>query len=169
MLAKQVSLKLSVQKQPKMTKQKAKTMSYVSMLRAMLTRRDKIILLFLFIATVFFSVMETISISIVMPYITFASNPDLILSQDISKRIYELLECSSSTQFMIFFSVILIAFYLFRIVYGVAYNYALNRFAFRKYHFFAYRLFCKAVDLNYADFTRKKTDTIRQRHYRFCA
>lgn len=144
-----------------MTKQKAKTMSYVSMLRAMLTRRDKIILLFLFIATVFFSVMETISISIIMPYITFASNPDLILSQDISKRIYELLECSSSLQFMVFFSVILIAFYLFRIVYGVAYNYALNRFAFRKYHFFAYRLFCKAVDLNYADFTRKKTDTIR--------
>ena len=140
---------------------KSPNISTIAKLRALLTRRDKVILLFLFIATIFFSIMETIGISIIMPYITFASNPSLIFSNDISKRIYEILECSSTLQFMVFFSVILVAFYLFRILYGVAYNYALNRFAFRKYHFFAYRLFCKSVDLNYADFTRKKTDAIR--------
>lgn len=136
-------------------------MNNIAKLRAMLTRRDKVILLVLFCATLFFSVIETFSISVIMPYIAFASNPDLIFSQQITTMIYEWLKCSSTLQFMIFFSIALIAFYCFRIVYAISYNYALNRFAFRKYHFFAYRLFCKAVELNYVDFTRKKTDNIR--------
>lgn len=138
-----------------------KPKSYINMLRALLTRRDKIILLILLAGTIVFSIIETISISVIMPFVTFASSPDLITSQSISRHIYEWLGCTSSLQFMMFFSVVLIAFYLFRVVYGITYTYSINRFAFRKYHFFAYRLFCKSVELNYADFTRKKTDVVR--------
>ena len=140
---------------------KIKPQSQITKLRYMLSRRDKIILLILLFGTIIFSITETISISVIMPFITFASNPNLIFAHEISRKIYEAFGFSRTLDFMILFSATLLLFYLFRILYGVAYTYALNRFAFRKYHFFAYRLFCKAVELEYRDFTTKNTDKIR--------
>ncbi len=140
---------------------KIKPQSQITKLRYMLSRRDKIILLILLFGTIIFSITETISISVIMPFITFASNPNLIFAHEIPRKIYEAFGFSRTLDFMILFSAALLLFYLFRILYGVAYTYALNRFAFRKYHFFAYRLFCKAVELEYRDFTTKNTDKIR--------
>lgn len=144
------------------TKPITKPKSHISQLRFLLTRRDKIILIMLFLGTIAFSVMETISISVIMPFITFASNPSLILSEHIPRTIYDFCHFDSTLDFMIAFSAVLIIFYFLRVAYGVSYTYALNRFAFRKYHYFAYRLFCKAVQLNFLDFTKRKTDSIRQ-------
>lgn len=64
--------------------------------------------------------------------------------------------------FMYFFSALLLGFYIFRAIYNAVYSYSLARFAFGKFHFFAYRLFCKSVELSYLDFSVKKTDKIRQ-------
>ncbi|RDU65674.1 multidrug transporter [Helicobacter sp. MIT 14-3879] len=97
-----------------------------------------------------------------MPFITLASNPNIIFENRYSNYIYELFSFKNTLDFMIFFSIALIVFYIFRSIYNIVYSYALNRFAFRKYHFFAYRLFCKAVELNYLDFTNKNIDTIRR-------
>ncbi len=131
-------------------------------IRYLTTRRDKIILLFLLIGTFLLSIIETIGISIIMPFITFASNPKMIFENQISNNIYNFFSFENTLDFMITFSAILIIFYIFRAIYNVTYSYCLNRFAFRKYHFFSYRLFCKAVELNYIDFTNKNIDVIRR-------
>lgn len=133
----------------------------IKKLRTLLTRRDKIILLILSFGTIFYSLIETIAISVVMPFITFASDPNLIATNSISNAIYNFFGFENAINFMLFFSLSLIVFYIFRALYGIIYAYFLARFAFRKFHFFAYRLFCKSVDLNYADFVRRKTDKIR--------
>lgn len=133
----------------------------IKKLRTLLTRRDKIILLILSFGTIFYSLIETIAISVVMPFITFASDPNLITTNPISNAIYNFFGFENAINFMLFFSLSLIVFYIFRALYGIIYAYFLARFAFRKFHFFAYRLFCKSVDLNYADFVRRKTDKIR--------
>lgn len=128
----------------------------------LLSRRDKAILAFLLLATFLLSIIETISISIIMPFITFASNPNMILENKFSSMIYNFFGFKNSLDFMIAFSATLIVFYILRSVYNICYSYALNRFAFRKYHFFAYRLFCKSIELSYIDFTNKNVDRIRQ-------
>lgn len=110
-----------------------------------------------------YSIIETIGISIIMPFIALANNPDLIFSEKVPNAIYHFLGFGNTLEFMIFFSAALIIFYIFRALYAVIYNYSLNRFAFRKFHFFAYRLFCKAVELNYDDFAKANSDTIRNR------
>ncbi|WP_253248317.1 ABC transporter ATP-binding protein [Helicobacter sp. 12S02634-8] len=130
-------------------------------LRYLITRRDKFILIFLLLATILLSIIETFGISVIMPFITFASTPNLILENRFSKSIYEFFGFHSTLHFMLVFSAILIAFYVFRAFYNVAYTYAINRFAFRKYHYFSYKLFCKSVDLSYLEFTNKNTDKIR--------
>lgn len=131
-------------------------------IRYLMTRRDKIILLLLLIATFILSILETFAISIIMPFITFASNPDMIFQNKISNTIYNFFAFNNTLDFMVTFSVILVIFYVIRAIYNMAYSYALNRFAFRKYHFFAYRLFCKATELSYLDFTNKNADIIRR-------
>lgn len=141
---------------------KAPLPSNFMILRSLTTRRDKGILILLFFATILLSCIETLGISVIMPFITFASNPQMIFSHWASTWIYEKLNMPSTTYFMYAFSLALIAFYIFRALYNAFYNYALARFAFGKFHFFAYRLFCKSVELNYLDFTSKNTDRIRQ-------
>ncbi len=132
-------------------------------IRHLTTRRDKIILLFILLpATFLLSLIETFAISVIMPFITLASNPNLIFDNKYARFFYESLGFESAINFMVFFSGFLIAFYVFRAIYNVAYSYALNRFAFRKYHFFAYRLFCKVVELSYIDFTNRDMDAIRR-------
>lgn len=132
------------------------------MLRSLTTQRDKIILFSLLIATIILSLIETIGISIIMPFITFASNPDMIFAHWSSKWVYDTLHFSNTMYFMYFFSALLLGFYIFRAIYNAVYSYSLARFAFGKFHFFAYRLFCKSVELSYLDFSVKKTDKIRQ-------
>lgn len=141
---------------------KTKLPSTFMMLRHLTTRKDKVILLMLFIATIILSIIETIGVSVIMPFITFASNPQMIFAHWSSAWVYEKLHFANTLHFMYAFSGLLLVFYLFRAVYNALYNYALSRFAFGKFHFFAYRLFCKSVELSYLDFTTKKTDKLRQ-------
>lgn len=131
-------------------------------IRHLTTRRDKIILFLLLPATFLLSLIETFAISIIMPFISLASNPSLIFENRYANYVYKMFSFERTLDFMVAFSVALIVFYVFRALYNVAYSYALNRFAFRKYHFFAYRLFCKAVELSYIDFTNRNIDHIRR-------
>ncbi|MDY2822989.1 MAG: ABC transporter ATP-binding protein [Helicobacter sp.] len=144
-----------------MKHKKQTTLATINKLRSLLTKRDKIILLILFFATIVYSVIETFSVSIIMPFISFASNPNLITSHSISYEIYTFFGFKDSFEFMIAFSVALIIFYIFRMLYAIAFTYAQNRFAYKKFHFFAYRLFSKAVEINYDDFVKRKLDKIR--------
>ena len=97
-----------------------------------------------------------------MPFITLATNPQLIFENAYTRFFYDWLGFENAVNFLVFFSGFLIVFYVFRAIYNVAYSYVLNRFAFRKYHFFAYRLFCKVVELSYIDFTNRDMDAIRR-------
>lgn len=139
-----------------------KKVSDFTKIRHLTTRRDKIILLCLLPATFLLSLIETFAISIIMPFISLASNPQLIFENKYANYAYKILRFESTIDFMVAFSVALVIFYIFRALYNLAYSYALNRFAFRKYHFFAYRLFCKAVELSYIDFTNRNIDIIRR-------
>lgn len=139
-----------------------KKISDFTKIRHLTTRRDKIILLCLLPATFLLSLIETFAISIIMPFISLASNPQLLFENKYANYIYQILRFESTIDFMVAFSVALVIFYVFRALYNLAYSYALNRFAFRKYHFFAYRLFCKAVELSYIDFTNRNIDIIRR-------
>lgn len=143
-------------------KRKNKKENTLKILSRLITKRDKAILLVLFLATIVLSLIETLGISVIMPFITFASNPDMIFAHWSSRWVYDTFGFSSTLHFMYAFSGVLLGFYIFRAMYNAAYSYGLSRFAFRKFHFFAYRLFCKSVELSYLDFAHKKTDKIRQ-------
>ena len=132
-------------------------------LRFLTTRKDKLTLFTLFFMTVFLSIIETIGVGIIMPFITFASNPSLLLKNQYGSTIYHFFGFSSTQNFMFAFSASLIFFYFFRSIYSILYSYKINLFSFQKYHNLAYRTFQKLLRLDYGDFVNKNADVLRRK------
>lgn len=143
-------------------KQKSNFFRNIKLVWALITKRDKVILFGLLIATFVLTFVETFGVSVIMPFITLATNPDLILQHRVPAFIYELLGFKSTNAFMITFSVLLVLFYVFRALYNTAYTYLLNRFLLRKSHYFSYSIFCKTIRQDYESFAKKNLDVIRK-------
>ncbi|RDU73270.1 multidrug transporter [Helicobacter anseris] len=134
----------------------------ISLILSLITRRDRVILLGLLLATFLLTFIETFGVSIIMPFITLATNPDLIFNHKVSSFVYHYFHFKSTNQFMITFSILLICFYIFRAFYNIAYTYSLNRFVAKKYHYFSYSVFCKTIRQDYEKFSKKNLDVIRK-------
>ena len=132
-------------------------MTNLKKLLAITTRQEKKNFIILIFMSIFLSVIETIGISAIMPFITLASDPSKIISNEYSKKIYDFFVFSTTTNFMIFFGLFLIGFYIFRATYSMLYNYILNKFAFGRFHAFAYRLFKNYTNLPYKRFVKRNS------------
>ena len=126
-------------------------------LLAITTRQEKKNFIILIFMSIFLSVIETVGISAIMPFITLASDPSKIVSNKYSKMVYDFFEFSTATNFMIFFGLFLIGFYIFRAIYSMLYNYILNKFAFGRFHAFAFRLFKNYTNLPYKRFVKRNS------------
>lgn len=128
---------------------------FIYQLRILLTRRDKQFLLGLFLLSVFVGLVEMVGISAIMPFISVATTPDQITSNEYLLAVYNSLDFSSTTDFIIVFGFVLIGFYIFRGFLTIFYSWILSRFAFGRYHLFAYRIFENYLDSSYRNFTQK--------------
>lgn len=126
-------------------------------LLAITTRQEKKNFIILIFMSIFLSIIETVGISAIMPFITLASDPSKIVSNKYSKMVYDFFEFSTTTNFMIFFGLFLIGFYIFRATYSMLYNYILNKFAFGIFHAFAFRLFKNYTNLPYKRFVKRNS------------
>ena len=131
-------------------------MTNLKKLLAITTRQEKKNFIILIFMSIFLSVIETVGISAIMPFITLASDPSKIVGNEYSKKIYNFFDFST-TNFMIFFGLFLIGFYIFRAFYSIFYNYLLNKFAFGRFHAFAFRLFKNYTNLPYKRFVKRNS------------
>ncbi|MGJ0308747.1 ATP-binding cassette domain-containing protein [Aliarcobacter cryaerophilus] len=129
-------------------------------IREILTKKDKLSLLILFFMSILLSVIETLGISSIMPFITLATDPTKIIDNEYSKIVYNFLGFTSTSDFMIFFGLILILFYIFRAFYLIFYHYYLNKFSYGRFHSFAFRLFINYTNLPYQKFVKKNSSIL---------
>ncbi|WP_459820040.1 ABC transporter ATP-binding protein [Campylobacter concisus] len=135
-------------------------MTNLKKLLAITTRQEKKNFIILIFMSIFLSVIETVGISAIMPFITLASDPSKIVGNEYSKKIYNFFDFSATTNFMIFFGLFLIGFYIFRAFYSIFYNYLLNKFAFGRFHSFAFRLFKNYTNLPYKRFVKRNSSEL---------
>ncbi len=83
----------------------------IKKLSYLLSLQDKKFLLILFLMSIFLSLVETVGIAAIMPFISIASNPELIHSNDYLTMLYAFFAPSSNKNFIIYFGVSLIVFY----------------------------------------------------------
>lgn len=132
-------------------------MTNLKKLLAITTRQEKKNFIILIFMSIFLSIIETVGISAIMPFITLASDPSKIVGNKYSKMVYDFFEFSTTTNFMIFFGFFLISFYIFRAIYSMFYNYILNKFAFGRFHAFSFRLFKNYTNLPYKRFVKRNS------------
>ncbi len=130
--------------------------SIISKLESLLTKRDKQYLLGLIIFSIVISIIETIGVGIIMPFISVASNFSEIENNKYISFFYKSLNVDK-LHFVIYFGIALVLFYIARAVLNLFYFYLLNRFSQGRYHLLAYRLFESYMGMNYKNFINKNS------------
>ncbi|HHQ3651888.1 TPA: BC-type lipopolysaccharide transporter PglK [Campylobacter coli] len=124
-----------------------------------LSKEDKKFLFSLLLFSVFISFIESFAISLVMPFITLASDFSYF---DRNKYLISLKEYLNIPVFeiIVYFGVGLIVFYVFRALLNAYYFHLLARFSKGRYHAIAYKVFAKFLNTDYENFTQKNQSEI---------
>jgi WLAB PROTEIN len=129
----------------------------IKKLNSIMSRRDKIFLSFLVILSVILSIIETIGISVIMPFITIVTTPEIVHTNGFLRFIYNFFSFSNLNKFIVFFGVIIICFYFFRAIFSICYLYLLNKFSMETFHTFAFSLFKNYTKLPYDKFVKQNS------------
>ncbi|MDR1902887.1 MAG: ABC transporter ATP-binding protein [Treponema sp.] len=130
-------------------------------LNRLLEKKRKIYLVVLFFLSIILSLIETVGVSVVMPFISAASNPDMI-DTGWYKHFFDLFRFNDKNTFVIAFGIAIITFYLFRSLYNIFYNYAINKFSLGTFRYFATRLFKTYLALPYKVYVQKNPSVFAQ-------
>jgi ATP-binding cassette subfamily B protein/ATP-binding cassette subfamily C protein len=129
------------------------------MLRTLLQRKHKLRLVVLLFMTILLSVIETFGISVIMPFISVASTPDM-LDRGRYNAVFRFLGFTSKDNFILCFGLGIIAFYVLRAAYNVFYTYIQNRFALGTFRYLADDLYEKYLALPYKLYVQKNTSEL---------
>jgi ATP-binding cassette subfamily B protein/ATP-binding cassette subfamily C protein len=133
----------------------------IGKLYRLLSVKHKAYLAALIALTIGLSLVETIGISIIMPFISIASDPAL-LNTGWYKKAFDLLKFSGQERFIVFFGVAIIVFYLIRAVYNIGHIYSINRFSQAMYKYFSKKLFTTFLSIPYKVFAQKNSAILTQ-------
>jgi ATP-binding cassette subfamily B protein/ATP-binding cassette subfamily C protein len=133
----------------------------IGKLRGLLNRKQKFYLITLFMLTIVLSIVETAGVSVIMPFISVASNPNLI-DTGYYKKLFDLLGFVSKTNFTIVFGITIVCFYIVRAVYNVIYTYILNHFSLGMFRHFATTLFQTYLTIPYKVYVQKNSAELMQ-------
>ncbi|EAH5614711.1 ABC transporter ATP-binding protein [Campylobacter coli] len=124
-----------------------------------LSKEDKKFLFSLLLFSVFISFIESFAISLVMPFITLASDFSYF---DRNKYLIQLKDYLTLPVFeiIVYFGVVLIVFYVLRALLNSYYFHLLARFSKGRYHAIAYKVFAKFLNTDYENFTQKNQSEI---------
>jgi len=126
----------------------------------LLTKKDKKTLILLFFMTIILSIIETIGITAIMPFISTASNPNLIFSNEYYKEVYDFFGFTNSRNFIVYFGISLIIFYILRAFYIILHSYLMSSFSMIKYKEFTTKLYANYINMPYKTFVIKNSATL---------
>ena len=132
----------------------------IKKLNYLFSQKDRKVLFGLLIMSLILSVIETVGITAIMPFISTASDSSLIFTNEYYKSIYDFFNFTDSKEFIVYFGLSLILFYIFRGFYIVLYGYLLNKFAMDKYTSFANKIFENYINMPYSKFVTLNTGTM---------
>jgi len=124
------------------------------------TLKDKQYISLLIIMSIVLSIIETIGVSAIMPFISLASNPNIVSSNKYYEYFFNLFSMDSTTDFVILFGFSLVCFFIVRAIYTTFYYFMLNRFVFGRYYHYAFRLFLVYTKMPYANFVNKNSGVL---------
>lgn len=129
-------------------------------LNNILTRDDKKYLLYLFVFTIFIAVIETLGVSVIMPFLTLANDLSLIHSNLYASHVYNLCGFENEKSFILTFGVAILVFYLVRALANSLYAYLVLHFINSRYDLIVNKLFVKYLSLPYKSYIKHNTSSL---------
>jgi len=138
-------------------KQKLKILlSVPSSLYRLLNRSQRISFFILLFFTVGYSIIETVGISAIMPFISLASDPGL-LESGWYKKAYDIAGLNGFESFIFAFGIVIIFFYFFRAVYSSLLTYFISRFSFGIYKYLSKNMLEIILSISYKSYVQKNS------------
>ncbi|ADV47240.1 ABC transporter ATP-binding protein [Nitratifractor salsuginis] len=113
---------------------------------------DKRFFAILFLFSIVVSIVEILGVAAIMPFISVATDFDLIHEKWYFYFFYKTFGFSNPVNFVIVFGLVLSGFYIFRSVINYLYFHLLARFSKGRYYSIAIKLFQKYLDRSYRDY-----------------
>jgi ATP-binding cassette, subfamily B, bacterial PglK len=126
-------------------------------MKLILDKEDKLLLIRLFLLSIGVSLIETVGIAAIMPFISIATDLTLLDTNTYYNFIYSFLNFSSKLNFIIFLGFLLIFFYIFRSLINLYFIYKNAEFYNGKYYKTGLRVFDIYMNMKYEDFMKKNT------------
>jgi len=123
---------------------------------SLLNRRQKITFCILLFLTIGYSIIETIGISAIMPFISLASEPGLLAS-GWYKKAFNFAGFDGFEPFIMAFGVLIIFFYFFRAIYTSLLTYFINRFSLNIYKYLSKNVLKTILSISYKVYVQKNS------------
>ncbi len=104
--------------------------------------------------------IETIGISAIMPFMSVATDFNMIHSHVYYQTVYDFFDFRSNVSFVVAFGIVLILFYFFRSLINLLYFYLLSRFTQGRYYLLSSRLFENYMRMPYRYFVGKNSSNL---------
>lgn len=105
-----------------------------------LTPLDKRKIIYVLMLVIGMALIESASVISIMPFLAVLSNPSVIETTPILKKIYEVLGADNTKQMIVYLGVISFAVVVFSTIFKIITQYAVNRFSNLQRHYFSSRL-----------------------------
>lgn len=135
-------------------------MTFLKKIFSLLRVKDKNLLLGLVLFSIIISIIETVGISVIMPFIQVATDLTIIEKNEYFLIVYNTLGFTNKSNFILAFGALLILFYIFRSFINYIYFYALAKYAQGRYHILASNLFKKYLKMPYKEFIKNNSSSL---------
>jgi ATP-binding cassette, subfamily B, bacterial PglK len=129
-------------------------------LKEVLKERDNNFIYYLIIFSIAISIIETLGVSIIMPFIAVATDFNTIHENQYYKLIFDFFGFEKEVNFVIVFGLLLTIFYIFRGLINLVYFHMLAKFSQGHYYLIANKLFKSYLNMSYQDFTKKNSSVL---------
>jgi len=127
----------------------------------LLTRRQKSLMLLMFVLIIGLSFVEAIGISAILPFISVVSDPSVLESGHF-KTVYDFFGFNTPQEFIITFGIIIIIFYFFRGGYSILVTYLKKRYVNSIYKYYAKKALKLNLFIPYKVYAQKNTGELMQ-------
>ena len=127
---------------------------------SLLNNKDKKAFYKILALSIFISFVEMIGVSLIMPFIQISMDFSQIHQHNYYEKIYSFFHIKNELNFVLYFGLFLISFYLFRSLANLFYYYKMSVFSKRSYLTLTNRLFSKFIGFSYRNFVEKNSSEL---------
>jgi len=139
---------------------KADTMNYMKQLIGLFSKREKRRLIWVFIGVLALGILELVGVGSIMPFLTVASNPQMIQTNRYLKWAYDTFGFSSPDTFLFVLGIGAVLFILISNAMKALVTYMNNRFTTMRLHHLSLRLFRRYIYQPYSFFLNRNSSEL---------